>query len=93
MPVQEITRPTSDHISEPLKISGEISVTGKWVPRSPGGLFRKSSDADDLLKEWEDIHADARADQGVEPPRVYWRVKHSKGGPYDTEKTHADLHG
>ncbi|VAW20850.1 hypothetical protein MNBD_ALPHA12-384 [hydrothermal vent metagenome] len=29
---------------------------------------------------------------GFEPPRVYRRVKLSKGGPYDTEKTYPDLH-
>lgn len=54
-----------DHVSEPLRIGGEISVTGKWVPKTFGGLFRKSPDADDLLKEWEDIHSDASADQGL----------------------------
>ena len=48
-----------------FKIGGEISVTGKWVPRTPGGFFRKSPDSADLLKEWDDIHADARADKGV----------------------------
>ncbi len=40
-----------DHVSEPLRIGGEISVTGKWVPKTFGGLFRKSPDADGLLKE------------------------------------------
>ena len=29
----------------------------------------------------------------TEPPRVYWRVKLSKDGPYDTKKTYPDLHG
>lgn len=48
-----------------FKIGSEISVTGKWVPRAPGGLFRKSPDTADLLQEWEDIHADARASAGV----------------------------
>lgn len=48
-----------------FKIGGEISVTGKWVPGTPGGLFRKSPDSADLLKEWDDIHGDARADKGV----------------------------
>ncbi len=28
----------------------------------------------------------------TEPPRVYRRVKLSKDGPYDTEKTYPDLH-
>jgi len=48
-----------------FQIGDEISVTGKWTPRTPGGLFRKSPDSADFLKEWEDIHADARADKGV----------------------------
>lgn len=48
-----------------FQIGDEISVTGKWVPRVPGGLFRKSPNSADLLKEWRDIHADASADKGV----------------------------
>jgi quinol monooxygenase YgiN len=55
----------TDYCASPLQIGNEISVTGKWRPRAPGGLFRKSPDADDLLKEWEDIHSDARADSGI----------------------------
>lgn len=48
-----------------FKIGDEISVTGKWVPRTPGGLFRKSPDSEDFLKEWNDIHGDASTDTGV----------------------------
>ena len=48
-----------------FQIGTEISVTGKWVPRTPGGFFRKSSDAPELLREWEDIHTEARAAEGV----------------------------
>ena len=55
----------TQHLNEQLRIGGEISVTGKWVPRRPGGLFKKSPDTDDLLKEWEDIHGDAVQDKGV----------------------------
>jgi hypothetical protein len=33
------------------------------------------------------------AGRQFEPPRVYRRVKLSKDGPYDTEKTYPDLHG
>ena len=40
-------------------------MTGKWVPTKPGGMFRKSAESKDMLKEWEDIHAGARADSGV----------------------------
>jgi len=48
-----------------FQIGDEISVTGKWIPRTPGGLFRKSPDSSELLKEWEDIHSEARASDGV----------------------------
>ena len=55
----------SDMTQVDFKIGGEISVTGKWLPRTPGGIFRKSPDSADFLNEWEDIHTDARADKGV----------------------------
>lgn len=48
-----------------FRIGDEISVTGKWVARKPGGFFRKSADAPELMKEWEDIHAEARAAEGI----------------------------
>jgi quinol monooxygenase YgiN len=59
------TQPLAPFLAEPSRIGEEISVTGKWVPKNPGGLFRKSPDSKDMLKEWEDIHASARADDGV----------------------------
>jgi quinol monooxygenase YgiN len=59
------TEPLAPFLAEPSKIEQEISVTGKWVPTKPGGLFRKSADSKDMLNEWEDIHAGARADGGV----------------------------
>ncbi len=57
--------PLAPFLAEPSKIGPEISVTGKWVPARPGGLFRRSADSQDMLQEWEDIHAGARADSGV----------------------------
>lgn len=68
MTTAEITleaRPLAPFLAEPIRIGTEISVTGKWVPRAEGGLFRKSPDSADMLKEWEDIHASAKADPGV----------------------------
>jgi len=59
------TEPLPPHLAEPSKIGDEISVTGKWVPTKPGGLFRKSAESRDMLQEWEDIHAGARSDAGV----------------------------
>ena len=52
-------------LAEPSKIGTEISVTGKWVPTTPGGRFRKSPESKDMLQEWEDIHSSARSAEGV----------------------------
>ncbi len=59
------TQPLAPFLAEPSKVGQEISVTGKWVPTKPGGLFRKSAESQDMLNEWEDIHAGAKADSGV----------------------------
>ena len=52
-------------LAEPSRVGSEISVTGKWVPATPGGRFRKSADTEGMLAEWEDIHAAARVNPGV----------------------------
>ncbi len=57
--------PLPPHLADPSRIGTEISVTGKWVPTKPGGRFRKSAESTEMLREWEDIHADAKADPGV----------------------------
>ena len=57
--------PLAPHLAEPSRIGDEISVTGKWVPARPGGRFRSSPDAKDMVAEWEDIHTGARASDGV----------------------------
>ena len=57
--------PLPPFLSEPSKLGQEISVTGKWIPTKKGGLFRKSAESREMLQEWEDIHADAKADPGV----------------------------
>ncbi len=57
--------PLPPFLAEPFKVGREISVTGKWVPIEVGGLFRKSKESKEMLKEWEDIHDDARSDTGV----------------------------
>ncbi|MDJ0498206.1 MAG: hypothetical protein QNJ89_10270 [Acidimicrobiia bacterium] len=61
----ERTEPLPPHLAEPSRIGNEISITGKWVPTTPGGLFRKSAESKEMLQEWEDIHLGARADVGV----------------------------
>ena len=57
--------PLPAHLAEPSRLGQEISVTGKWIPTKPGGRFRKSAESTEMLKEWEDIHSDARNDDGV----------------------------
>ena len=57
--------PLPSYLAEPSRIGDEISVTGKWVPSAKGGLFRKSPESKEMLTEWEDIHAGARASAGI----------------------------
>jgi len=57
--------PLAAHLAESPRIGDEITVTGKWVPARKGGIFRKSPDSGEMLAEWEAIHADAKADDGV----------------------------
>jgi hypothetical protein len=59
------TEPLAPFLAEPSRIEDEISVTGKWIPAKKGGLFRRSAESKEMLKEWEDIHAGAKADPGV----------------------------
>ena len=61
----QTTEPLPSFLAEPSRIGSEISVTGKWVPTKPGGRFRKSTETQEMLDEWEDIHAGARADDGI----------------------------
>lgn len=65
LPITQPAEPLASFLAEPTRTGDEISVTGKWVPASPGGRFSKSPDSRDMLKEWEDIHLGARADEGV----------------------------
>ena len=59
------TEPLPPFLAETPRIGSEISITGKWVPTRPGGRFRKTAESQDMLAEWEDIHAGARAAAGV----------------------------
>ena len=53
------------HMKIPTKLGQEISITGKWLPTKKGGIFRKSAESKEMLKEWEDIHEDARNHKGI----------------------------
>ena len=65
MSIIKLESSESDHLNDGIDIGTEISITGKWVPKTPGGLFRRSPDADGLFIEWENIHKDAREDPNV----------------------------
>ena len=53
------------YMQQATKLGQEISVTGKWVPTIKGGLFRKSAESKEMLKEWEAIHQGARNHKGM----------------------------
>jgi quinol monooxygenase YgiN len=61
----ERAEPLPPHLAEASRIGREISITGKWVPRKKGSLFRKSAESKEMLREWEDIHSGAKNDPGV----------------------------
>ena len=60
-----VQEPLATHLSQGTKIASEISITGKWVPTQKGGLFRKSKESKEMLKEWEEIHQGAKAHDGI----------------------------
>jgi quinol monooxygenase YgiN len=57
--------PLPPFLAEASRLGQEISVTGKWIPTKHGGLFRRSAESKEMLKEWEDIHGGAKGDAGV----------------------------
>jgi quinol monooxygenase YgiN/heme-degrading monooxygenase HmoA len=52
-------------MKDPILIGEEVSITGKWTPKSRGGIFRRSHDSEEMVQEWEDIHKDARSHKGM----------------------------
>jgi len=61
----QFKEPLAPFLSTKTKIGSEISITGKWIPTKKGGLFRKSAEAKEMIKEWEDIHKKAREHKGM----------------------------
>ena len=57
--------PLASFLTEETKIENEINITGKWIPTKKGGLFRKSAESKEMIKEWEDIHHEARKHEGM----------------------------
>ena len=55
----------SSFLAEPTKLGQEISITSKWIPKKMGGLFRKTVESKEMLKEWEDIHVGAKGHEGM----------------------------
>ncbi len=53
------------HMLEPTKLGQEISITGKWVPTKKGGLFRKTAESKEMIREWDDIHLGAKNHPGI----------------------------
>lgn len=53
------------HLKTTSRIGTEISITGKWIPKTKGGIFRKSNDSEEMLREWQDIHNEAKAHPGI----------------------------
>jgi len=58
-------KPLPSFLAELTKLGQEISITGKWIPAKKGGLFRKSTESKEMLKEWEDIHVGAKGHEGI----------------------------
>jgi len=57
--------PLPPFLAEPTRLGQEISITGKWIPTKKDGLFRKSTESKEMLKEWEDIHVGAKTHEGM----------------------------
>ena len=61
----QLRDPLPPSLVEPTKLGQEISITGKWIPTKKSGLFRKSAESIEMLKEWEDIHVGAKGQTGL----------------------------
>lgn len=57
--------PLPAHLNEPSRLGQEISITGKWVPTKKSRFLGRSFESKAMLRVWEEIHADAKADAGV----------------------------
>ena len=57
--------PLPEFLSAGTKIGTEISITGKWVATQKSGFFRKSAEYKEMLNEWDAIHQEARAHNGM----------------------------
>lgn len=61
-------------LAEPSRIGTEISVTGKWLPTRAGGWFWTSDETREMRQEWADVHAEAKAFEGVLATEIHHAV-------------------
>ena len=54
-----------EYLTKETKIGSEISITGKWAATKKGGFFWKSAEAKEMMQEWNDIHQEAKAYEGI----------------------------
>ena len=63
--MSKFNQPLPDFMSTETKIGSEISITGKWVATKKSRFFRKSAEYKEMLKEWDNIHQEAKMHQGM----------------------------
>ena len=59
------TEALASFLVEPTKLGQEVSMTGKWISKKKGGLFRQSAETKEMLKVLEDIHHSAKDYAGI----------------------------
>lgn len=57
--------PLPAHLAEPSQLGPEISLTGKWSPKSPNTLFKRSTDSTQMHEHLKSIHNKAQEVSGV----------------------------
>lgn len=76
------TEPLPAFLAEPSKLGDEISVTGKWMPKRSGRLFRRSPDSRPMLEALDALQNAASSDPDV----LSTEINRSVGG--DAVLTH-----
>ena len=61
----QFKEPLPSYLKEDVPTGTEISITGKWVATQKSNFFRKSSEYKEMLKEWDDIHQEAKQHEGM----------------------------
>lgn len=66
----QLREPLPPFFEEPSTLGTQISLTGKWIPTKPAGLFWKTAESKAMRKAWEDIRADAQGILGVRSTEI-----------------------